>query len=246
MDLGFLFDIDGTLSYIRGIVSILRTVVPYLFKFLNEQKYPYSIITGRSCWWVKHFFSQNNLNKIINAPIACEYGSITYNITKDYKKYNIKNNEDLTVFRKELIYSLPNNMSLIKSYTKPHFRCLWEEPKDYIMTLRPIPDLNMPIEKIVEIVEPVFYDFRTKLTLNVSDIAIDIIPKNIDKSFAATNVLKNLKNKDKVKTWIALGDTESDKKMINNLTNAKFLKIDPYNPEDLEKKLSSLNIIFNK
>ncbi|MBD3189962.1 MAG: HAD-IIB family hydrolase [Candidatus Heimdallarchaeota archaeon] len=215
--IGFLFDVDGTLTYYQENDSVIDQSLIDTLNYINRKKMPIGLVTGRSVIWVQdHLFDYltDDLKKQIR--VFGEFGLVFWNGEKiELSKISDDMKLALAMVRKEVIAIFLNekNLKAIVSYEPPNQKCLWIEPKDCMVTFRTLQTFGLTIDHLLEIVKPIFEKYSAQLKMHYNPLAIDIIPNFASKQYGAEAAIKALDPNNKIEQWYAFGDSESDKGM---------------------------------
>lgn len=214
---GFLFDVDGTLTYYQGNDSALDQRLIDDLNYINRKEIPIGLVTGRSVIWVQdHFFSHLTDSLLKEIRIFGEFGLVFWNGEKiEFSKITDDMNLALAQVRKEVIdiFLKEKKLKAIFSYESPNQKCLWIEPKDRMVTFRTLPTFDFSIDNLLEVVEPIVERYSTKLKMHYNPLAIDVIPNFASKQFGAEKAIRALDPNNNIEQWYAFGDSESDKEM---------------------------------
>ena len=218
-NIGFLFDVDGTLTYYRGNDSSIDLLIINDLDMIRKRKHPIGLVTGRSVEWVKNiFFSHINPELKEYIHIHGEFGLTSFvNGKKSKRRIPKEIKEALTVVKKEITEIICDDRQLeaISSYEAPDRRSLWIEPKEIMLTFRTMPYFGLTIDVYEKLIEPVLSDYSELLRLEKNPYAADILPIFANKKEAAKKAIKNLDSDKTIEKWFAFGDSESDQEMSN-------------------------------
>ena len=136
--IGFLFDVDGTLTYYRGNDSSVDILIINDLETIRKRKHPIALVTGRSVDWVRNVFFEyinDTLKEYI--PIFGEFGLVRwFNGKKTKSRINKETKEALVDVKGRIIDKICEDRDLetIESYCEPDQRSLWIEPKEITRT----------------------------------------------------------------------------------------------------------------
>ncbi|MBN1328412.1 MAG: HAD-IIB family hydrolase [Candidatus Heimdallarchaeota archaeon] len=228
--IGFLFDIDGTLTSYRRNDSYIDLLLINDLELIRKMNYPLGFVTGRSIDWVKNTFFEF-VNKSLQDYIfvSGEYGLVNFYQGKKTKYRILKEiKELLTKVKAEIITAICDYKELIplESYKQPDHRCLWIEPKEIMVTIRSLPLFGLTTDKYERIVSPIMEQYSDKLKAVPNKYALDILPINISKKIAAEKTVKTLDPNKEIIHWFAFGDSEVDREMgYISKRNVNFLMV---------------------
>ncbi|HUT80562.1 MAG TPA: HAD-IIB family hydrolase [Candidatus Bathyarchaeia archaeon] len=215
--IGFLFDVDGTLTSYRRNDSFIDLLLINDLDLIRKMKCPLGFVTGRSIEWVKNtFFEHVNESLKEYIFVSGEYGLVNFYQGKKAKYRIPKETRELLIKVKgEAIKAICDYKELepCESYQQPDSRCLWIEPKETMVTIRSLPLFGLTTDKYERIINPIMEQYSDKLKAIPNKYALDILPINISKKIAAEKVVNVLDPKKEVVHWFAFGDSEADREM---------------------------------
>ncbi|MHA1185635.1 MAG: hypothetical protein ACTSSK_01990 [Candidatus Heimdallarchaeota archaeon] len=176
---GFLFDVDGTLTYYRGVDSVVDLLLVNDLEKIRKFNHPIWLVTGRSVKWVQEVFFEH-LNKDLTSymNVMGEYGLISNFQGKRKKRRLPKETTDTLQKVQDLSIELlceARELECIVSEEKPDKRCLWIEPKEVMLTIRTLPFYGLTTELFLRILEPIIEEYKDKLNFASNPYAIDIL-----------------------------------------------------------------------
>lgn len=214
---GFLFDIDGTLTYYRGVDSVVDILLINDLEKIRKFNHPIWLVTGRSVKWVQEvFFEHINETLTNHMNIMGEYGLITIFEGKRKKRRLPREvTETLQKVQKlsTEILCEARELECIFSAEKPDRRCLWIEPKEVMITIRSLPFYGLTTKVFLKLLEPIIKEYKGQLNFASNPYAIDILPKSICKKTAVERAIKLSDPNKVVDNWFAFGDSEADYEM---------------------------------
>ena len=215
--IGFLFDVDGTLTYYRGNDSTVDLLIINDLEDIRKRKHPIGLVTGRSVSWVRQVFFEyinDSLKEYIQ--IFGEFGLVSWHNGKKRKgRISADTKAALTEVKEKITEEIcfDRDLEVEVSYQAPQSRALWIEPKEVMLTFRTMPTFGLTIEVYKNLIEPILDDYKDLLKLESNPYAADILPISADKKKAAEKAIKKLDPEKKIQRWYAFGDSESDRKM---------------------------------
>ncbi|MHA1737062.1 MAG: HAD-IIB family hydrolase [Candidatus Heimdallarchaeota archaeon] len=214
---GFLFDVDGTLTYYRGVDSVVDLLLVNDLEKIRKFNHPIWLVTGRSVKWVQEVFFEH-LNKDLTSymNVMGEYGLISNFQGKRKKRRLPKETTDTLQKVQDLSIELlceARELECIVSEEKPDKRCLWIEPKEVMLTIRTLPFYGLTTELFLRILEPIIEEYKDKLNFASNPYAIDILPKGINKKIAVEKAIRLSDPNKEIDNWFAFGDSEADYEM---------------------------------
>ncbi len=215
--IGFLFDVDGTLTYYRGNDSIVDLLIINDLEAIRKRKHPLGLVTGRSVNWVRQIFFEH-INESLKEYIQIfgEFGLVVWHNGKKRKgRINSDTKNALAEIKKKIIDEIcfDRDLETVVSYQAPQKRALWIEPKEIMLTFRTMPTFGLTIEVYQNLIEPIIADYSDLLRLEANPYSADILPISASKKKGAETAIKKLDPDKIVKKWYAFGDSKSDKKM---------------------------------
>ncbi len=243
--IGFLFDVDGTLTTFKRNDSVVDLLIINDLELIRKKKHPIGLVTGRGVDWVRNFFF-NHINETLREYILIfgEYGLVNWykgkKIRKQIKK-EIKENLFLAKdeFTKEICEYL--ELESYVSYEAPDKRSLWIEPKELMITYRSLPFFGLIPERFLKIINPILEKYSDTLKAYVSEQALDILPVKESKKTAAEKAIRILDPNKEIELWYAFGDSESDEDMaLARNGNVKFFKIETSMTSDLHRIIQKI------
>ncbi|NHJ48125.1 MAG: HAD-IIB family hydrolase [Asgard group archaeon] len=229
LKIGFLFDIDGTLTTYQRNDSVIDLLLMNDLENIRKRGMPIGLVTGRSVDWVNnHFFEYIDDNLREHSFISGEFGLVSfYDSKKTYRRLPKEIQKLLIELKKELtdIICDYRQLDVIESFEVPDERLLWIEPKERMITFRTLPSFGLTTEKYLRNIEPVMKDHLNILKIVPNKYAVDILPILATKKLAAEITIKALDPNKEINKWFAFGDTEADEEM-GRLRKVQFIKVE--------------------
>ena len=214
---GFLFDVDGTLTYYRGIDSVVDLLLVNDLEKIRKFNHPIWLVTGRSVKWVQEgFFELLVFEQTGYMNVMGEYGLISNFQGKRKKRRLPKETTETLQKVRELSIELlceARELECIVSEEKPDKRCLWIELKEVMLTIRTLPFYGLTTELFLRILEPIIEEYNDKLDFASNPYAIDVLPKGINKKIAVEKAIALSDPTKEIDNWFAFGDSEADYEM---------------------------------
>jgi len=215
--IGFLFDVDGTLTTYHRNDSIVDLLLVNDLNLIRKRRYPVVFITGRSITWLQEvFFDHIDPDLRDYIFLAGEFGLVTfYQGKKRRRRIDAETKKTLSEAKEEIIEAICTykELEVVNSYHAPDYRCLWVEPKEIMTTIRTLPLFGLTTEKLLRIINPIIAKYTEKIKLIPNKYALDILPAFASKKNAAKKAIKKLDPTREVTFWFAFGDSEVDAEM---------------------------------
>ena len=228
--IGFLFDVDGTLTTYHANDSVIDLLIINDLELIRRKNFPIGLITGRSVEWVRDYFF-NHINDTLKEyiPVFGEFGLVNfYKGKKNRKRIDKELKELLRTVKNECSDAICEYRELepYEHYVQPDERKLWIEPKEIMITFRTLPLYGITTDKLLKNIEPVIKNYGDKLKIIPNPYAVDILPIKTSKKTAAEKAIRTLDKEKQVVKWYAFGDSETDREMSNaKNADVKFYKI---------------------
>ncbi|NHJ04976.1 MAG: HAD-IIB family hydrolase [Candidatus Heimdallarchaeota archaeon] len=215
--IGFLFDVDGTLTYYRGNDSSIDLLIINDLEMIRQKGHPIGLVTGRSVDWVRNIFF-NYISPTLREYIQIygEFGLVSLiDGKKTRRRIGKETREALTSAKEKIIQVICEDRDLepITSFSAPDRRSLWIEPKEIMLTFRTLPLLGLTSDVFKKLIDPIIKEYSELLKLELNPYAADILPIFANKKTAAEKAIQKLDPDKKIEKWFAFGDSESDKEM---------------------------------
>ncbi|MCF2143840.1 MAG: HAD-IIB family hydrolase [Candidatus Heimdallarchaeota archaeon] len=227
--IGFLFDVDGTLTTYHRNDSIVDLLLINDLNTIRKRQFPIAFITGRSVTWLQEIFF-DHIDPALQEYIflACEYGLVTYfKGKKRRRRIDQETKHVLSEAKEKIISALCDykELEVAYSYHAPDFRCLWVEPKEIMITIRTLPLFGLTTEKFLKIIQPIMDNYKDRLRLIPNKYAIDVLPLFATKGNAAKKAIAKLDPEGQIERWFAFGDSSADEEMGLARKNIHFYLI---------------------
>ena len=215
--IGFLFDVDGTLTTYHGNDSVIDPDIISVMHMISENQIPIGLVTGRSVTWVQSYFFPY-LSRALKESIRIsgEFGLVTWN-GKEKQSQVVDNGlaSILKQIQRAVVLKALNEQGLqtIESYSAPEKLCLWIEPKEVMVTFRTLPAYGLTLAKLMALVKPIVTKVTTPVKIEANPAAVDILPSFASKQYGAEEAIKMLDPSGKISHWFAFGDSEADREM---------------------------------
>jgi HAD superfamily hydrolase (TIGR01484 family) len=228
--IGFLFDVDGTLTTYHANDSVIDLLIINDLELIRRKNFPIGLVTGRSVEWVRnHFFNHVNDTLKEYIPIFGEFGLVNfYHGKKNRKRIDKETRNLLKTVKQKCCETICEYRELepYEDYVQPSERKLWIEPKEIMITFRTLPLYGITTEKLMKIIEPIVEEYANELKVIPNPYAVDILPVNTSKKTAAEKAIRTLDKEKAVTKWYAFGDSETDQEMgYAKNVDVKFYKI---------------------
>ncbi|TET30703.1 MAG: HAD-IIB family hydrolase [Candidatus Heimdallarchaeota archaeon] len=215
--IGFLFDVDGTLTTYHVNDSVIDLLIINDLEMIRKMDFPIGLITGRSVQWVRNYFF-NHINDTLKEyiPIFGEFGLVNwYRGKKVRKRISKELRELLRNVKQECSEAICEYRELepYEDFVQPDQRKLWIEPKEIMITFRTLPLYGLTTEKLLRNIEPIVKEYANELKIIPNPYAIDILPIETSKKTAAEKAIRTLDKEKVVTKWYSFGDSETDREM---------------------------------
>ena len=229
--IGFLFDVDGTLTTFKRNDSVVDLLVVNDLEIIRKNRFPIGLVTGRGVEWVRNYFF-NHINETLREYILIfgEYGLVNwYNGKKIRKRIKKETKETMFKAKNEFTKEICEYLELESyiDYTPPDHRYLWIEPKELMITYRSLPNFKLTPERYLKIIQPIIENYSDILKPYLSEQALDILPIKESKKTAAEKAIRVLDPNKEIEIWYAFGDSDSDEEMaLAKNGNVKFFRVE--------------------
>jgi HAD superfamily hydrolase (TIGR01484 family) len=228
LKIGFLFDIDGTLTTYQRNDSVIDLLLMNDLENIRKKNMPIGLVTGRGVDWVNnHFFQYIDSALKEHSFISGEFGLVCfYRGKKTYRRLPKEIQKLLIELKKELTEIICDyrQLDVVESFEVPDDRLLWIEPKERMITFRTLPSFGLTTEKYLRNIEPVMKDHLDKLKIVPNKYAVDILPIVATKKLAAEKTIKILDPDKEINKWFAFGDSDADEEM-GRLRKVHFVRV---------------------
>lgn len=238
--IGLLFDIDGCLTLPNQIKSVLDTdLIDHLLQLDN----PIALVTGRSDGWLRKQYDEENRNSYLEIPTYIEFGLAMIN-GPDVKLQ--QQGSDFLPQRLQLIQLLAETCEKEDIYFEqekwyndyPDHGSLWVEQKHIQLSIAE--NVNLSAKRLHELCDKAWVD-QNQVRILHHHLGIDVIPYGWSKARATSHFTQDLD--ESAYSWYVFGDNESDREMIEGLTNASFISTTETASHQVRKTLEKLNLL---